>query len=177
MALYTNEQKAGMANEFENEAENLIRKSIKVNFFGQDHYNRMGIDTPHIVLNYLDYLLWKENPTKYSDFVFEFRNTVEHWYPQHPSGDMFTKWKQEEVDNFGNLCLLQRNYNSKFSNLEPHAKKATFENMISKGSIKLRIMSDMTTEDTNWKEVYLSFGKEMIQKLKDAVGYQCIECD
>ena len=46
-----------------------------------------GVRTPHIVFNYLDYLLWKENKEKYEDFVFEFRNSVEHWYPQHPSED------------------------------------------------------------------------------------------
>jgi hypothetical protein len=128
----------------------------------------MGIDTPHIVLNYLDYLLWKENPTKYSDFVFEFRNTVEHWYPQHPSGGyVYEIWKQEEVDNFGNLCLLQRNYNSKFSNLEPHAKKNNFRKYdMLKGSIKLRIMSDTDNRRYKLERSISIFWKRNDSKIK-----------
>lgn len=167
--FYANEQKEGFDNEFEKVTESFIRESIKADFFSKENYNHMGIETPHIVLNYLDYLLWKENSIKYSDFVFEFRNTVEHWYPQHPSAGSFDIWGQE-VDNFGNLCLLQRSYNSKFSNLEPHSKKNSYSGMIAKGSIKLRLMSELTTEGTNWKDVCLSFGEQMIQKLRDAVG-------
>ena len=49
----------------------------------------MGVNTPHIVFNYLDYLLWKDNVEKYNDFSFEFRNSVEHWYPQTPIGGFF----------------------------------------------------------------------------------------
>lgn len=167
--FYTNEQKEGFDNEFEKVTESFIRESIKADFFSKENYNNMGIETPHIVLNYLDYLLWKENPIKYSDFVFEFRNTVEHWYPQHPSAGGFDIWGKE-VDNFGNLCLLQRSYNSRFSNLEPHSKKNSFSGMIAKGSIKLRLMAELTIEGTKWKDVYQSFGEQMIQKLRDTVG-------
>ena len=35
-----------------------------------------GVRTPHIVFNYLDYLLWKSDKEAYKDFVFEFRNSV-----------------------------------------------------------------------------------------------------
>lgn len=167
--LYSNDQDVNSSTEFEHIMKKYIHKSIAENFFTHDNYERMGIDTPHIVLNYLDYLLWNETPDKYIDFVFEFRNTIEHWYPQHPSVGMFEEWEQKDVDHFGNLCLLQRNYNSKFSNLEPHSKKASYVNMIAKGSIKLRIMSELTTEDTDWKNLYRPFGEQMLGKLKDAV--------
>ena len=33
-----------------------------------------GVRTPHIVFNYLDYLLWKKAKKTHKDFVFEFRN-------------------------------------------------------------------------------------------------------
>lgn len=96
----------------------------------------MGVNTPHIVFNYLDYLLWYYDREGYSDFTFEFRNSVEHWYPQNPSEGTFEQWK-DGVDQFGNLCIIQRNVNAKFSNMSPEAKKSTFKNMIAKGSIKL----------------------------------------
>jgi hypothetical protein len=152
---------------YEAETENIIKTAVKINFLNIDNKN-MGIDTPHIVFNYLDYLLWKENTQKYEDFSFEFRNSVEHWYPQHPSDGTFETWKQEDLDNFGNLCLIQRNVNSKFSNISPLSKKSTYEEMISKGSLKLRIMAEKTKDDEAWKCCYDSFGKEMIQKLTDA---------
>ena len=131
---------------------------------------------------YLDYLLWyydrQSGKKKYSDFVFEFRNSVEHWYPQNPSEGTFEQWK-DGVDQFGNLCIIQRNVNSKFSNMSPEAKKSTFKDMIAKGSIKLRIMSELT-EKTNdivaslfWKETaYKLHEDEMIDYLKKACNIE-----
>ena len=53
------------------------------------------------------------------------------------------------------LDIIQRNVNSKFSNMSPEAKKSTFRDMIAKGSIKLRIMSDMTKQkDENAASLY-----------------------
>lgn len=89
-----------------------------------------------------DYLLWNDDwngkKKKYSDFVFEFRNSVEHWYPQNPSEGTFEQWK-DGVDQFGNLCIIQRNVNSKFSNMSPEAKKSTFKDMIVKGVLNFAL--------------------------------------
>lgn len=106
---------------------NIAIDAVKENFFDvcKDGSYAMGINMPHIVFNYLDYLLWyddRENKKKYSDFTFEFRNSVEHWYPQNPSEGTFEQWK-EGVDQFGNLCIIQSNINAKFSNMSPEAKK------------------------------------------------------
>lgn len=65
-------------------AERIAAEAVKENFLDSGDYE-LGVQTPHVVFNYLDYLLWKEDKEKYEDFVFEFRNSVEHWYPQHPS--------------------------------------------------------------------------------------------
>lgn len=159
-------------------AEQFAIKAVKDNFFNvcEDGIFAMGTNTPHIVFNYLDYLLWDKNRKKYNDFVFEFRNSVEHWYPQNPSEGTFEQWK-DNVNRFGNLCIIQRNINSKFSNMSPEAKKSTFSEMISKGSIKLRIMSEVTEKNDNktaslyWKEVmYEKHEKEMLKYLRDGCG-------
>ena len=138
----------------------------------------MGVNTPHIVFNYLDYLIWVSDRNKYNDFTFEFRNSVEHWYPQNPSEGTFEQWK-DGVDQFGNLCIIQRNVNSKFSNMSPDAKKSTFEKMISKGSLKLRIMSEKTRQMNGknaslcWKERDCEqHGEEMLSMLKRACGVE-----
>ncbi|SHK68241.1 DUF262 domain-containing protein [Xylanibacter ruminicola] len=112
----------------------------------------LGVNTPHAVLNYLDFLLWKRDDNV--DFTFEFRNSVEHWYPRNPSEGTFERW-DDDVDRFGNLCLIQRNVNSRFSNMSPEAKKSTFKDMIKKGSLKLRIMSEKTqgvNASQQWKD-------------------------
>ena len=99
-----------------------------------------GVRTPHIVFNYLDYLLWKSDKEAYEDFVFEFRNSVEHWYPQHPSDGSIEPWDERDV--FGNLCIISRSVNSKFSNLSPASKMDTYRGMVQKGSLKLRKMGE-----------------------------------
>ena len=158
--------------------ETIAKKAVTENFFNvcKDGTYAMGVNTPHIVFNYLDFLLWNANRKKYDGFVFEFRNSVEHWYPQNPSEGTFESWK-DGVDQFGNLCIIQRNVNSKFSNMSPEAKKSTFREMIAKGSIKLRIMSDLTEKSGDkpaslyWKEImYKTHEDEMLSILKAACG-------
>lgn len=153
--------------------EELAKDAVRKQFFEEcpDGVYALGVSTPHIVFNYLDFLLWESDPKKYDDFTFEFRNSVEHWYPQNPSEGTFEQWK-DGVNQFGNLCIVQRNVNSKFSNMSPEAKKSTFKEMISKGSIKLRIMSELTEKGEDkvaslyWKDtLYKEHESDMIKML------------
>ena len=162
--------------EYSDAIESIAQKAVRENFLDpcKDGHYVMGVNTPHIVFNYLDFLLWNSNRRFYDDFVFEFRNSVEHWYPRNPSEGTFEQWK-DGVDHFGNLCIIQRNVNSKFSNMSPEAKKSTFKEMISKGSLKLRIMSELTERSGDkaaslyWKETaYKMHEDEMINYLKTA---------
>lgn len=122
------------------EAERISAEAVMENFLDLGNYE-LGVQTPHVVFNYLDYLLWKEGKEKYKDFVFEFRNSVEHWYPQHPSEGTFEAW--DGIDTFGNLCIISRSVNSKFSNLSPASKMDTYRGMVQKGSLKLRKMGEI----------------------------------
>ena len=140
------------------EAERIAAEAVAENFFGQtlSEYSEydiqeiqeyefgdyaFGVGTPHIVFNYLDYLLWKKAKKTHKDFVFEFRNSVEHWYPQHPSDGSIEPWDERDV--FGNLCIISRSVNSKFSNLSPASKMDTYRGMVQKGSLKLRKMGEI----------------------------------
>ena len=163
--------------------EQIVKEAVINNFFRvcENEEYVMGVNTPYIVFNYLDYLLWyydRDGKGDYSDFTFEFRNSVEHWYPQNSSEGTFEVWK-DEVDHFGNLCIIQRNVNSKFSNMSPEAKKSTFKEMIAKGSIKLRMMSNLTEKHGNkpaslyWKEsMYKKHEDEIIQLLKEECDFE-----
>ena len=150
---------------------NKIAKEPVSKFLANDNYS-LGVNTPHIVLNYLDFLLWRDIWNRNANFEFEFRNSVEHWYPRNPSEGTFDRW-EDNVDSFGNLCLIQRNINSRFSNMSPEAKKSTFKEMIAKGSLKLRIMSEMTegpNASHDWKEsTYKKHEEKMIEILKTEI--------
>ena len=159
--------------------ERIAQQSIIDNFFSpcNDGIYRLGVGTPHIVFNYLDYLIWKNDRELYKDFTFEFRNSVEHWYPRHPSESEIIIWNDGGVDRFGNLCIIQRNVNSKFSNLPPEGKKTSFTKMIEKGSLKLRLMSELTvprdglSANQNWKGIACEeHEQEMIEMLSTACG-------
>ena len=129
-----------------------------------------GVRTPHIVFNYLDYLLWKSDKEAYKDFVFEFRNSVEHWYPQHPSDGTIEPWDGRDV--FGNLCIISRSVNSKFSNLSPESKMKSYKKMVQKGSLKLRIMGDIIegSSSETWRlSECAKHEEEMISLLCEAV--------
>ena len=153
------------------EAERIAAEAVKDNFLDLDNYE-LGVQTPHVVFNYLDYLLWKKGKEKYEDFVFEFRNSVEHWYPQHPSKGTIEVW--DRVDTFGNLCIISRSVNSKFSNLSPGSKMQTFERMVQRGSLKLRIMGNIIgniikegRSDQDWvKYACREHEEEMLKLLK-----------
>ena len=146
-----------------------------------DKWKESGTATPHILFNYLDYLLWKKEPQKFNDFIFEFRNSVEHWFPQHPSDGTIKPWDDDSwgitadqkstVDRLGNLCLVQRNVNSRFTNNSPASKKTMWEDStIKKGSLKLRLMSEETTDDREWRESKCKEHEgKMVAILKDAI--------
>ena len=157
-------------NAYITQIETIARRPVK-DFLKNKDWS-LGVNTHHMVLNYLDYLLWKNDVNKYQNFVFEFRNSIEHWYPQNPSEGTFERWDNEDdLNSFGNICLLPRNINSRFSNMSPEAKKTTFKEMIEKGSIKLRIMSELTkgaNASATWKtETWRNHEEEMIRILQD----------
>lgn len=159
----------GALENIEEKAEDIIRRAVNKSFFGVKGYSSLGVDTPHIVFNYLDYLLWRDGQDK--DFEFEFRNSVEHWYPQHPDNNK--PW--DNVDMFGNLCIIQRRINSKFSNLTPEAKKDDNKDKVAKASLKLRLMAEATVDDAgmtsseNWrKKACAEHQKKMLKILENA---------
>lgn len=155
--------------ELADKAERIAAEAVKDNFLATGNYE-LGVQTPHVVFNYLDYLLWKEDKEKYKDFVFEFRNSVEHWYPQHPSDGTIEPWDGRDV--FGNLCIISRSVNSKFSNLSPESKMKSYKKMVQKGSLKLRIMGDIIEGGSSekWRQSECAkHEEEMISLLCEAV--------
>lgn len=98
---------------------------------------------------------------------------MEHWYPQNPSENSFASW--DDKDTFGNLCIISRSVNSKFSNLSPESKMKSYEKMVKKGSLKLRIMGEIIQHGSNeeWRNTLCQeHENEMINILKSACEIQ-----
>ena len=130
-----------------------------------DYKNKNGFNIERIVFSYLDYLLYRDNYkgiTK-NDWEFQFRNSIEHFYPQHPDNE--ENWNKNDLDGFGNLALITVSGNSKFSNMPPSAKIDYKE--IIKQSLKLQIMMNITQNNNKiWTpELAEEHKKEMIKIL------------
>lgn len=186
------------------------REKVKNELEGFDR----GTGTPHILFNYLDFLIWEkiittenwddarkglglelidliEGPQAKS-FEFAFRNSVEHFFPQHPDksdtspeqSKYIDSWseispsgeEERRIDNFGNLCLLSNSHNTRFLNDLPINKVARARRIVSEGSLKLRIMAaicesnNINTGVGNWTyEVSLKHGEAMKALLRSDV--------
>lgn len=129
---------------------NNVRPSHKTSDVVWNNLNR-GCDVENFVFNYYDFLVWNDEPSKYRDFEFTYRTSVEHFYPQHPIEPFEPLTDETGLNDFGNLCLISRGMNSKFSNSMPKAKYDNFGRI--KGvelSIKLQQMFDIIIHDGDW---------------------------
>lgn len=116
-----------------------------VNLENFDAFDK-GTAVPNFIFNLLDYKLWKKEKDK--DFEFTYRDSVEHFYPQNPiSGKPV-----ENVDSFGNLCLITSDMNSRLNNLLPSAKRDIWNASKSQPSIKLSKMLETLSKMLDTKE-------------------------
>lgn len=115
-----------------------------------------GVNLENYILNYLDFLLWENNKAEYRDFKFTYKSSMEHYYPQNPmDGNEIPK---NTIYNFGNICLIGRDQNSRLSNHSPRAKKDYYTKSLKNASIKQRMM--MAEEE--WDEAQIEkHGKTM----------------
>ncbi|WP_282353130.1 DUF262 domain-containing protein [Pseudomonas sp. PS01303] len=121
----------------------LIYNNAKPDAYFDTHCLNQGTLVQNFVFNRLDYLLWKAVPRKnfpgvemdyirsrHKHFKFTFRSSVEHFYPQQPIAGqalVASEALPAGVDNFGNLCLISHDRNSKLSNHLPKAKKDYYQ--------------------------------------------------
>lgn len=117
-----------------------------------------GTHVQNFIFNRLDYLLWKHVRDKrvfagvdmdwvlprQKKFVFTFRSSVEHHYPQNPHGGhprmKPSKQLRSGCDTFGNLCLLSGSINSKLNNVIPSAKRGHYSKSTAVESLKQAFM-------------------------------------
>lgn len=150
------------------ELRTYARDKVREAFFAETERQPEGFSINRIVFTYLDYLLLED--TDKSVFRFSFRNSIEHFYPQHPdkeqSGDIVSP---QFLNLLGNLALLSVSANSKFSNNIPDVKAKSFES-IQEQSPKLKKMASITREEGWGNEQVSRHHSEMLQLLVDDLG-------
>lgn len=142
--------------------ENYCKKKVQES----NYRNKNAFEIDRIVFSYLDYLIYRDGyaydgtviiSKMPKDWKFQFRSSIEHFYPQNPP-EKITRWNDEDLHGFGNLALITISGNSRFSNLLPTGKMSTYPSIINQ-SLKLKIMETMTRsmksmaeDDGKWTE-------------------------
>jgi hypothetical protein len=170
--------------------QDYAREKVKEAFFKgkyEDHLDYKepgGFAIERIVFTYLDYLLLEQAglacfPTEAEakaqamaqNFRFSFRDSIEHFYPQHPREGMSCKEKtisEDCLDCLGNLALLSVSDNSRFSNDCPE-HKADYVNIIDQ-SPKLTLMADAAKRGVWDDKAVQEHHKTMISLLEKDLG-------
>ena len=101
--------------------------------------NQTGFGISRIVFTYLDYILCRNDNNL--DFQFQFRTSIEHFFPQHPI-NAENPFDIDQINSFGNLALITVSANSKFSNMLPIHKIEQYNDVIEQ-SPKLMLMKEL----------------------------------
>lgn len=155
--------------------QNYARKKVKDAYFAREH-TPTGFEIERIVFTYLDYLLALKE--KDSVFKFAFRNSIEHFYPQHLADDQrrdeMPVISHDYLHDFGNLALVTVSANSKFSNNSPVNKKQ-FEQII-KQSKKLGFMAAAVVDHKSWSDTAIGNHRDQMKEiLEDDIAKLPIE--
>lgn len=120
------------------------------------------------VLNYLDYLLWRNSADKAVNFAFSTaRRSVEHLHPQNQniSGSAY-QWDPSHLHAFGNLCLVTQSMNSKLSDRAEGAKFGELLGSAFPQSLKIHAMHKSYQENNEkWNESTMSKHEQEMLKL------------
>lgn len=147
LSSYFNDENADVLEILENYVQS------KVDATGYKDASGFGFE--RIVFTYLDYLIYRDGysyngqeiirPLS-SDWQFQFRSSIEHFYPQHPTE--LSPWADADLNCFGNLALITVSGNSTFNNATPVGKASTNPGIIAQ-SLKLKIMAEMMRQNNN----------------------------
>lgn len=155
-----------------NELESYCCKKVE-----ESHPNEhRGFSIERIVFTYLDYILYRDNINEFKDFYFQFRTSIEHFFPRHPIGDE-KDVSEEHRDDFGNLALITTSANSKFSNMLPIHKVEQYKDYL-KQSPKLCKMEKLLEENNRkWDDNLVNeHGQEMINLLDSDIRKRKRRC-
>ena len=133
-----------------------------------------GFNIDRIVFTYLDYILLRDESKLFRDFQFQFRTSIEHFFPRHPinikDADCINN-----IDSFGNLALITVSANSKFSNMLPKHKVEQYPEIINQSPklTKMKMLLDEhggTWDSSSIEEHKVEMFKLLSEEIKDKLG-------
>lgn len=128
-----------------------------------------GLAIDRIVFTYLDYILCRDNPNEFKDFQFQFRTSIEHFFPQHPVNGENTV-HEEKRDSFGNLALITVSANSRFSNMLPAHKIEQYGDVIEQSPKLMRMKKLLDRNQRVWNDKLVDrHNKDMIELLENEI--------
>lgn len=128
-----------------------------------------GTDTPHFLLNFIDYLYWtaslqKETTIRYAkeikEFQFKYYNSVEHHLPQS-----YKNTNKDNIDKIGNLCLISKRKNSSLNDKGP-TEKAKIEPGLQPNR---SVMYQITHDYGKWGDTEIEAHQRDINDLLDQI--------
>jgi len=163
-------------------------KPLSQTNIGKSKHIDKGTRTPRYLFHWLDYLIWKRIKfddsahgtvelalsnsnlkTKAREFRFTIRSSVEHFQPRNPDeGKVYRGgWSDENIDCFGNLCLVHSSFNSSLSNKTPKEKAVYVEDQKKLVSLVLAEMVSRRDKTEGWTteqaEIHRSKMVELMQ--------------
>jgi len=145
---------------------NLLERYCCKKIADSDYLNCTGFGIDRIVFTYLDYVLCRDNPSEFKDFQFQFRTSIEHFFPQHPINGL-NSVEENKRDLFGNLALITVSANSRFSNMLPIHKIEQHGDVIAQSPKLMRMMNKLLEgNNREWNNtLVVEHGKAMLELL------------
>ena len=117
----------------------------------------MGVNTPHFLLNFIDYLYWVKQPVlegekgkyKIKDFKFRYWNSVEHHLARRKAEE---KGLTDIVDCLGNLFMISKNANSRLSDRDVKEKVEMSKDTNMGANRQIIYQKTKDNKDYNWGE-------------------------
>lgn len=134
-----------------------------------DYKNETGFRIERIVFTYLDYVLAKKYD-EYKLFQFQFRTSIEHFFPQNPiNGENAVQ--KENRDSFGNLALITVSANSRFSNMLPIHKVEQYKDVIAQSPKLDRMKKLLDSNKRIWDDTMVAkHNEEMMSILEKEIS-------
>ena len=141
----------------------------------KDNSYSQGCNTPHFLLNFIDYLYWmdsKKEPVSFKnskhigEFNFKYWNSIEHHMAREWANRNNEPHYEDFIDNLGNLCLISKSTNSRLSDRDVKEKVETF----GKGNLgaNRQIIYELTKKNNyTWNEILI---KEHYNELLDLLS-------
>lgn len=152
----------------EKEIIELLEKYCCKKVSDSEYQTCTGVGIDRIVFTYLDYILCRDNPLEFKDYYFQFRTSIEHFFPQHPIDDKEHDVSEKNINSFGNLTLITVSANSKFSNMLPKHKVEQYQDLIKLSPKLMRMKKLLDQNDRVWNdEIVEKHNREMLDLLKE----------